>query len=81
MRGGHSGKIASTVSIPEAAEAVNIAVVAAGGFCDGKGLAAAFPEWIDMGIRFAITQERPMPVEIKKRYIEAKSEDAVTSTD
>lgn len=80
--GGHAGRIASTVLIPEAVEAVKIPVVAAGGFCDGKGLAAALAlgaEGVAMGTRFAVTQESPIPPEIKKKYVEARSLDAVES--
>jgi NAD(P)H-dependent flavin oxidoreductase YrpB (nitropropane dioxygenase family) len=78
--GGHSGLIASSVLIPEVARAVKIPVVAAGGFCDGKGLAAALAlgaEGIAMGTRFAITQESPIPDQLKQRYIEAKDADAI----
>lgn len=80
--GGHSGRIASTVLIPEAVQAVKVPVVAAGGFCDGKGLAAALAlgaEGVAMGTRFAVTQESPIPAEIKKKYIEARSQDAIES--
>ncbi|MFC1961896.1 NAD(P)H-dependent flavin oxidoreductase [Chloroflexota bacterium] len=80
--GGHSGRIASTVLIPEGVEAVKIPVVAAGGFCDGKGLAAAMAlgaDGIAMGTRFAISKESPIPMELKKKYLEAGSRDAVMS--
>jgi NAD(P)H-dependent flavin oxidoreductase YrpB (nitropropane dioxygenase family) len=80
--GGHSSLIASSVLIPEVARAVKIPVIAAGGFCDGKGLAAALAlgaEGIAMGTRFAITKESPLPDELKKRYIEAKDTDAALS--
>lgn len=78
--GGHSGKIASTVLIPEVVRAVKIPVVAAGGFCDGKGLVAALAlgaEGIAMGTRFAVTQESPLPEELKKKYLEARDTDAI----
>jgi NAD(P)H-dependent flavin oxidoreductase YrpB (nitropropane dioxygenase family) len=80
--GGHASLIASSVLIPEAARAVKIPVVAAGGFCDGHGLAAALAlgaEGIAMGTRFAITQESPIPDALKQKYIEAKDIDAVLS--
>jgi len=80
--GGHSSLIASSVLIPEVVKAVKIPVVAAGGFCDGKGLAAALAlgaEGIAMGTRFAITQESPLPHELKLKYIEARDTDAVLS--
>ncbi len=80
--GGHASLIASSVLIPEAARAVKIPVVAAGGFCDGHGLAAALAlgaEGIAMGTRFAVTQESPIPDGLKKCFIEAKDTDAVLS--
>lgn len=80
--GGHASLIASSVLIPEVAKAVKIPVVAAGGFCDGKGLAAALAlgaEGIAMGTRFAITQESPLPAELKLKYIEAGDREALLS--
>ena len=81
--GGHASLIASSVLIPEVARAVKIPVVAAGGFADGHGLAAALAlgaEGIAMGTRFAVTQESPMPESLKKCYIEARDTDAVLSS-
>ncbi|MGD0795021.1 MAG: nitronate monooxygenase [Dehalococcoidales bacterium] len=80
--GGHASLIASSVLIPEAARAVKIPVVAAGGFADGHGLAAALAlgaEGIAMGTRFAVTQESPIPEGLKKAFIEARDTDAVLS--
>lgn len=50
----------STVLVPAVAKAVKKPVVAAGGFCDGRTLAAALcmgAEGIQMGTRFIATQE------------------------
>ena len=80
--GGHASLIASSVLIPEVARAVKIPVVAAGGFSDGRGLAAALAlgaEGIAMGTRFAVTQESPLPEGLKRRYVEAQDGDAVIS--
>jgi NAD(P)H-dependent flavin oxidoreductase YrpB (nitropropane dioxygenase family) len=80
--GGHASLIASSVLIPEAARAVKVPVVAAGGFADGNGLAAALAlgaEGIAMGTRFAVTQESPIPDGLKKAFIEARDTDAVLS--
>jgi NAD(P)H-dependent flavin oxidoreductase YrpB (nitropropane dioxygenase family) len=80
--GGHASLIASTVLVPEAARAVKIPVVSAGGYADGHGLAAALAlgaEGIAMGTRFAVTQESPIPEGLKKCYVEAKDTDAVLS--
>ncbi len=80
--GGHSSLIASSVLIPEVARAVKIPVVAAGGFCDGKGLVAALAlgaEGVAMGTRFAVTHESPLPQSIKNLYLEARDKDAALS--
>ncbi|MFH1087243.1 MAG: nitronate monooxygenase [Chloroflexota bacterium] len=80
--GGHTSQIASMVLIPEAVEAVKVPVIAAGGICDGKGLAAALAlgaEGIAMGTRFAVTQESPLPDRLKQAYLKAADRDAVLS--
>lgn len=81
--GGHGSQIASMVLIPEVVEAVKIPVIAAGGFCDGKGLVAALAlgaEGIGMGTRFAVSQESPLPQPLKLKYLEAMDGDAIKST-
>jgi NAD(P)H-dependent flavin oxidoreductase YrpB (nitropropane dioxygenase family) len=78
--GGHPSPIASSVLIPEVSGAVKIPVIAAGGFADGRGLAAALAlgaEAIAMGTRFAITQESPLPESLKLKYLEARDTDAI----
>lgn len=80
--GGHAGLIATTVLIPEVVDAVKIPVIAAGGFCDGKGLAAALAlgaEGIAMGTRFATAKESPLPQSLKEEYIKAQDKDAILS--
>lgn len=80
--GGHASLIATTVLIPEVVEAVKIPVIAAGGFCDGKGLAAALAlgaEGIAMGTMFAVTQESPLPLKLKEEYVKAQDRDAINS--
>jgi len=81
--GGHAGRIATTVLIPEVVSAVKIPVIAAGGFCDGKGLVTALAlgaEGIAMGTRFAMTRESPAPDKVKAEYLKAIDSDTVLST-
>ncbi len=80
--GGHVGEVSTMVLLPLVAEQVRIPVVAAGGFCDGRGLAAALAmgaEGIAMGTRFAVTRESPLPDSVKQRYLEATENDTVVT--
>ncbi len=78
--GGHVGRIANTVLIPKVAESVKIPVVAAGGFCDGRGLVAALSlgaEGISLGTRFALTVESALHAQAKEALIRASESEAV----
>jgi NAD(P)H-dependent flavin oxidoreductase YrpB (nitropropane dioxygenase family) len=81
--GGHTGSVATTVLLPQVLDAVKIPVVAAGGFADGRGLAAALAygaAGIAMGTRFLLTQESPVPAATKNRYMRAGTDDIVVTT-
>ena len=81
--GGHTGSVASTVLLPQVLDAVNVPVVAAGGFGDGRGLAAALAfgaQGIAMGTRFLMTRESPIPDATKARYVKAGTDDILVST-
>lgn len=67
--GGHGGDATSLVVVPLIAKGVELPVIAAGGFGDGRGLAAALAlgaEAISMGTRFALSQESPMHDRVKR---------------
>jgi NAD(P)H-dependent flavin oxidoreductase YrpB (nitropropane dioxygenase family) len=69
--------------LPQVLDAVKVPVVAAGGFSDGRGLAAALAfgaQGIAMGTRFLMTQECPVPEVTKGRYVSAKTDDIVVTT-
>lgn len=60
--GGHNGREESTtmVLVPQVRGAIDIPLIAAGGIASGEGMAAAFAlgaEGVQMGTRFALTQE------------------------
>lgn len=60
--GGHNGREESTtmVLVPQVHSAIDIPLIAAGGIASGEGMAAAFAlgaEGVQMGTRFALTQE------------------------
>jgi NAD(P)H-dependent flavin oxidoreductase YrpB (nitropropane dioxygenase family) len=80
--GGHTGSVPTTVLLPEVVDAVDIPVIAAGGFCDGRGLVAALAygaAGIAMGTRFLLTRDSPVPDEIKRLYLEARVTDTVVT--
>jgi enoyl-[acyl-carrier protein] reductase II len=65
---GHGGDATSLVILPLIAQAVELPVIGAGGFGDGRGLAAALvlgAEGISMGTRFALSVESPMHLRVK----------------
>ena len=72
--GGHVGAVPTSLLIPQVAAAVDIPVIAAGGFFDGRGLVAALA-WgaagIAMGTRFLLTSDSPVPDAVKRMYLKA----------
>ncbi len=70
--GGHTGNVPTTLLLPTVLDAVDIPVVAAGGFFDGRGLAAALSygaAGIGMGTRFLLTQDSAVPQAVKELYL------------
>lgn len=81
--GGHTGPVATTLLLPSVLDAVDIPVVAAGGFFDGRGLAAALAygaAGIAMGTRFLLTRESSVPDAVKQEYLSRGLQDTVVST-
>lgn len=72
--GGHTGNVPTTLLLPTVLDAVDIPVVAAGGFFDGRGLAAALSygaAGVGMGTRFLLTRDSTVPDAVKQRYLAA----------
>jgi len=70
--GGHTGNVPTTLLLPTVLDAVDIPVIAAGGFFDGRGLAAALSygaAGIGMGTRFLLTQDSAVPQAVKELYL------------
>lgn len=70
--GGHTGPVPTTLLLPTVLDAVDIPVVAAGGFFDGRGLAAALSygaAGIGMGTRFLLTSDSTVPDAVKAEYL------------
>ncbi|MGE5353335.1 MAG: NAD(P)H-dependent flavin oxidoreductase [Acidobacteriota bacterium] len=80
--GGHDGfdELSTITLIPQLKDALRIPVMAAGGIADGRGMLAAFSlgaEGVQIGTRFAVTEESSAHEEYKKRICEAKDNDTV----
>ena len=81
--GGHTGPVPTTLLLPSVLDAVNIPVIAAGGFFDGRGLAAALSygaAGVAMGTRFVLTSDSTVPDAVKRRYLEAGLDGTVVTT-
>ncbi|MFJ9852915.1 NAD(P)H-dependent flavin oxidoreductase [Streptomyces sp. NPDC101150] len=81
--GGHTGNVATTVLLPQVVDAVDIPVIAAGGFFDGRGLVAALAygaAGIAMGTRFLLTSDSTVPQGVQARYLEASVKDVTVTT-
>jgi len=81
--GGHTGSVATTVLLPQVLDTVKVPVIASGGFADGRGLAAALAfgaVGIAMGTRFLLTQESPVPLASKQRYLQTSTDQIVLTT-
>lgn len=81
--GGHTGDVATTVLLPQVVDAVDIPVIAAGGFHDGRGLVAALAygaAGVAMGTRFLLTSDSTVPDAVKARYLQASVKDVTVTS-
>jgi NAD(P)H-dependent flavin oxidoreductase YrpB (nitropropane dioxygenase family) len=81
--GGHTGSVPTSLLLPQVVDTVDIPVIGAGGFHDGRGLVAALA-WgasgIAMGTRFLLTAESTVPDAVKAIYLGKSVNDTVVST-
>jgi nitronate monooxygenase len=80
--GGHTGSIPTSILVPQVAAAVDVPVIAAGGFKDGRGLVAALAfgaAGVAMGTRFLLTRESPVPEATARRYLDAGVDDVIVT--
>ena len=78
--GGHTGPVPTSLLLPQVVDAVDIPVIAAGGYFDGRGLVAALAygaAGIAMGTRFLLTTDSPVTDRIKRQYLQASVTDTV----
>ena len=80
--GGHVSRITTMVVLPQVTAKVKIPVIAAGGFADGRGLAAAVAlgaEGIQMGTRFMCTKESLAHSDTKDMLLRAGETDTIVT--
>ena len=80
--GGHIGELTTMVLVPQIVDAVEIPVVAAGGFADKRGAVAAFAlgaDGIQVGTRFICSDECIAHENYKQAVLKAKDRDAVVT--
>jgi len=80
--GGHNGfdEISTMTLIPQLVDALNIPVIAAGGIGDGRGILAALSlgaDGVQIGTRFAASEEASAHPNYKRRIVEAADNDTV----
>jgi NAD(P)H-dependent flavin oxidoreductase YrpB (nitropropane dioxygenase family) len=81
--GGHTGSVPTTLLLPQVVEAVEIPVIAAGGFFDGRGLVAALAygaAGVAMGTRFLLTSDSPVADAVKQVYLRKGLTDTLVTT-
>ena len=84
--GGHTGSVPTSLLLPQVVDGVegsDVVVLAAGGFSDGRGLAAALAwgaDGVAMGTRFLLTQESHVPDHVKAIYLETPLTGTVVTT-
>jgi NAD(P)H-dependent flavin oxidoreductase YrpB (nitropropane dioxygenase family) len=81
--GGHTGPVPTSLLLPQVLDTVDVPVIAAGGFFDGRGLVAALAygaAGIAMGTRFLLTKDSTVPEAVKQLYLsKAVTETLVTT--
>ena len=81
--GGHTGTVPTSLLLPQVVDAVDVPVIAAGGFHDGRGLAAALAwgaDGVAMGTRFLLTAESKVPDAVKAVYLSTPVTGTVVSS-
>ena len=81
--GGHTGPVPTSLLLPQVVDAVDVPVIAAGGFFDGRGLVAALAygaAGVAMGTRFLLTQDSPVGAAVKDVYLSKAVTDTLVTT-
>ncbi len=81
--GGHTGSVPTSLLLPQVVDTVDIPVIAAGGYFDGRGLVAALAygaSGIAMGTRFLLTSDSTVPDAVKQEYLSKTVTDTLVTT-
>ncbi|MEY2473066.1 MAG: hypothetical protein QOK28_2395 [Actinomycetota bacterium] len=81
--GGHTGSVPTSLLLPQVVDTVDIPVIAAGGYFDGRGLVAALAygaSGIAMGTRFLLTSDSTVPDAVKRVYLSKAVTDTLVTT-
>jgi NAD(P)H-dependent flavin oxidoreductase YrpB (nitropropane dioxygenase family) len=81
--GGHTGSVPTSLLLPQVVDTVDIPVIAAGGYFDGRGLVAALAygaSGIAMGTRFLLTSDSTVPDAVKQTYLSKAVTDTMVTT-
>ena len=76
----HGGDVTSLVLIPSFVQQFPNIPIVAGGFANGRGLAAALAlgaDGVAMGSRFAVSQESPLPWSVQEAIISSTESDTI----
>jgi NAD(P)H-dependent flavin oxidoreductase YrpB (nitropropane dioxygenase family) len=82
--GGHTGQVPTSLLVPQVVDAVDIPVIAAGGYHDGRGLVSALAYGavgIAMGTRFLLTTDSLVADNVKQVYLSKSVTDSVLTTE
>ena len=80
--GGHIGELTTMALVPQAVDAVNIPVIAAGGIADRRQVAAAFllgAKGVQVGTVLLASDECPIHINYKQKIVDAKDTDTIVT--
>ena len=80
--GGHTGSVPTSLLLPQVVDTVDVPVIAAGGYFDGRGLVAALAygaSGIAMGTRFLLTSDSTVRDAVKEEYLRRAVTDTVVT--
>lgn len=82
--GGHTGQVPTSLLLPQVRDAVDIVVIGAGGYFDGRGLVSALAygaDGIAMGTRFLLTRDSPVAQRVKEVYLGKSVNDTMLTSE